>query len=242
MNVLFKINILILLLISLNTLKAQRIGIIGGENIASLVKSDNLIIRSFKGEIGKEKMRFGYSLGIIINIPLREKLSLESSILYSTKGNKSELSTNNGKNSYLTGYDLFSETQLNYIDIPVNLKISHPLGVVRIFVAIGPYFAIGTKGTVNRDITFRYYNGRVDQSEDKYDLQLGNSSSDHIKRFDYGVGYRLGVEYNSFQLGASYSQGLLNIFPNQNVSGASIKNRVFQVSVAYFLLNRESKK
>ena len=207
-------------------------------------------------EIQSEQKRvFGHHIGITMDIPFSEKLSLQPSVLYSTKGNKYNYSYSQNSLSFVSSFETSQEIKLSYLEIPIHLKLSFPVGKFKIFGAFGPYIAFGVAGSINFENSSNY-NGNSYSYKNESDVNWGSPTSTnsngfditpnrdqtYLKRLDYGMGYGLGFEVSSLQIMASYNEGLLNIYSiDDNLPNNSVKNNVIRISVAYFIGKGKSK-
>lgn len=242
MNLFKKLILLTTVLLSVYTAQAQRFGLIGGADLTKMSFSENGSSSSYGSS--EYKHTLGHHIGITMDIPFSERLSLQSSLLYSTKGVKYEESYSYSSSyyDYMTGNYIETNTssesslkiKASYLELPVNLKLSFPIGKIKVFGAFGPYVAWGFSGSIKGENSYSSSFGESDTEKIEFDIDWGTSSSDMLRRLDYGIGYGLGVEINSFQVGASYNQGLANISSDHR-GGNSIKNKVIRLSVAYFI-------
>lgn len=132
-----------------------------------------------------------------------------------------------------------SKGNMYYLEVPVHIGYRFQASEnFSIFGEFGPYFAYGLFGKVTtKTISDKYYDDFVYEKE-KHD------TFDEYKRFDFGLGFRLGTEYKqkySFSLG--YDFGLINIWddsygddeygePSIELVG-SVKNKNFYISLGY---------
>lgn len=117
-----------------------------------------------------------------------------------------------------------------YLDIPIHLGYKHTVNNdFSLFGEFGPYFAIGLFG--DTDTASEY--GEESES---------HSTFDEFKRFDFGLGLRIGAEIKQkYSLSLGYDFGLLNCW-NSNYWGDededidlvnTVKNRNFYISLGY---------
>ncbi len=169
--------------------------------------------------------RTGYSAGMMADIPFGEGgLRLMPELNYVSKGLK-------GKNVFSVqqtqiGIDL--KSAIGYVELPVNLAYSIPLGDHYLVFGAGPYAAIGLHGKTKAQVTV---NNNVQEEEE--DITFG-SAQDQLKRFDYGANAMVGfIMNNGLMLKANYSLGLSEL---SNDPASPYKNRYLGVSLAYFFL------
>jgi hypothetical protein len=187
---------------------AQTFGIKGGLNLSDMLTKDNTQTYS-------TKMIPGIHLGATVGIPLSGKSILfEPGIFFNMKGSKYQ------ENEY-------SETlNLNYLDIPLNLKAVFGSDKIKGFGTLGPYIGIGLSGKDK----WTYTTGGQSGSET---VKWGsNADNDLLKRFDFGVGIGAGVIFGNLLAGVSYNLGLANISSDTS-DGTKVKNKVLQISLGY---------
>jgi hypothetical protein len=184
---------------------AQRVGLIGGLNLANVsAKEDGNDLSDMLDKLE------GFHLGLIVEIPLQELLTLEPGIIAEIKGFKYE--ENDGS------YEYILREYLLFTDIPVNLKLRIPLGLLKPYAEAGPYIGFGTYG--KSWIT-------EDGDDESEDIEWGGDDGDY-KRFDWGFNFGAGVEIGRVIIGASYGLGMADI---SNMGDVEIKNRVIRVTV-----------
>ena len=147
---------------------------------------------------GSLKNRTGFAAGIYVGSSGALGIGLEG--LYAQRGAESDdpLAT--------------AETRLDYIDVPVYLKIKIPTPAIKPFIYAGPQ--------VSYEVKCRTGAG----------LDCGDYSSTGRKRWDYagviGAGIRLGGAVG-FGIEGRYVYGLKDLKPSTVTSGSSYKNRSF---------------
>src|SRR5205085_1109622 len=87
------------------------------------------------GDIDRNKMLTSFQVGIIKESKLVPFLFIQSGVLFTGKGSKTEQGDPNGPTWYRATSNPY------YIEIPMNLLIKSP-GPIRFFVGAGPYLAI----------------------------------------------------------------------------------------------------
>jgi len=186
---------------------AQTFGIRGGLNLSDLLVKDNT--QTYSSHIIP-----GIHIGATVGIPLSgESIVFEPGVFFNMKGSKDE----DG------GY---TETlNLNYLDIPLNLKAVFGSDKIKGYGAVGPYIGVGLSGKDKWS-----YPGNDSGSES---IKWGNDAeNDMLKRFDFGIGIGAGVIYGNISAGISYNLGLANISSDTS-DGTKVKNKVLQISFGY---------
>lgn len=206
----------LLLKLNLNSFSQPDIGIIAGPNFSYQYYKSVSSAGTFKET---RDMIVGFHAGIISDLKLSKKLSLQPSIQFSRKG--STISRMAGINNDIP---FEQKTHLNYIEIVLPFHYKASTTKHTIFIGAGPAMAYGI-------------------SAKQKDTYYGSTTSDpfknHLKRFDAGIILQSGIRRKSFQASAEYNHGLYNFIRNeypwvQNGADVVWKNRTFSLSVAYF--------
>ena len=162
-------------------------------------------------------------MGGVVQYNLMDILTLEGGLVFSLKGVKY-------KNSFAT-YDYKSVTNVFYIVIPITAKYVYDLGAIGLYGQLGPYIGIALAGK-NKTVDELSYG---DDATHTHTVDFGSSSSDDLKRADFGLTLGVGVVvFNNIQAGIFLEQGLLNLSPYTG-NGYRIKNSVFGLTVLYVL-------
>lgn len=107
-----------------------RFGIKGGLNLANQsVSADGIAASNLS-----RNMALGFHLGVVLDAPLSDKLSIQPGLLFSQKGFKIPAS----------GKDPEISATLGYLEIPINFLFHVTEGFT---VGAGPYLAYGLKGS-----------------------------------------------------------------------------------------------
>ncbi len=204
------LKILLVLFFYIISIHAQ-IGIKAGINLANQIKS--LSSQDISDGFSRENLT-GYQVGLVYQLsPHKSGIGGEIGLLVSQKGFSFSDSTSLGGN-VLRGYH-----EINYIELPLNLRYRIKLGFLGVFGYGGIYGGYALNGI--------------------YVIETENVSSDigfkeMLDRADYGYNLGLGFEFfNKIQFGANWSQGIKNTnFENQTAENAII-NRVFSIGLTY---------
>jgi len=173
------------------------------------------------------KMKMGLQIGLVTDIAFSDAISLQTGLLFSQKGTKSELD--------FMDETYTMKTNINYLEIPINAVYGLDLGNNKLQLFAGPYVGIGLTGKISsdmdgsEDMDIQFVNDYVDLDDDKAGL----------KRFDLGLNFGAGYKINNIQIQANYGLGLSNLIPDFDgeASDDKISNSVIQFSVAYFFGN-----
>ncbi len=191
---------------------------------ASLSKPSSRQTTDFGTEI-KPESRIGFMGGLIADVPFGdETLRLMPELNFIQKGVKYNFSTSLfGQNVSVEG-----KSNINYIELPVNLAYAFSLGDNKLFIGAGPYAAVGLSGSSKGKSSI---NGQASEETDEK-VEFG-SDEGQSKRFDYGGNVMAGYFMNNgLMLKLNYSHGIANL---SNVSDNKYRNQYFGLTLAYFL-------
>ena len=214
MNVLKKIIFAVLFLAGSYICSAQEISIRGGFNLSQFQFKMGDVVSHREGT----KLNPGFNFGPIIDIPLKKMFSLETAVLFTSKGHKISGDPLQGVNNYLFQRNTF------YLDLPILLKVSFPIKKSTVFAATGGFAGYGLYGNI---IAEGEENSAMKRFKNK--IQWGSKSNEY-DRFDYGLKFGAGVKVRKFQIGAFYELGLKD-FSNDMVF--ELRNRVLEFYIAY---------
>ena len=114
-----------------------------------------------------------------------------------------------------------------YLEIPVHVGYKYAVNEdFALFGSVGPYLAVGLFGKaklkVDGDIADIAELGGNSMSEDIF-------GDDGLKRFDFGLGLKAGVEFSKkYQVAISYDFGLVEV-----IKEVGMKNRNLMISLGY---------
>mgnify|MGYP002602458520 FL=1 len=178
-----------------------------GLNVAKLTHYESLI---------------GYNLGVRAKMELPvENLYVNMGALLSRKGASFDL-----------GEAGNTKIKANYLDIPVHVGYQYVVNNdFSVFGEFGPYFAIGLFGKS------KGMEGDINDEGDVLQSPISYNTFDQFKRFDFGLGLRVGTEIKKkYILAFSYDFGFINgwkSYQEENDWTASCKNRNFSISLGY---------
>ena len=151
-----------------------KFGVRAGFNLTNMY-SDN--------ERAVNNMKPGFQAGVVVDYTIGN-FAIQPGVVFATQGTRNDQ----------------SETNLYYVQIPVNVMYKFDLGGVKLFPQIGPYLGYGVGGK------FKSKN-----SDYQFDFSFGNGEDDEYKAFDFGASVGAGIQFRSFQFGVGYSAGLISI-------------------------------
>ncbi len=175
--------------------------------------------------------RTGYHAGIIADVPLGEGgFRLMPELNYVAKGGRA--STELGYQTPVGGnlqVGIDFESMVKYLELPLSLAYSAPVGDHFFVLGAGPYVAVGLNG--NSKLKISSNNGDVEELEES--VKFG-SVENEMRRLDYGANLMAGFIHGSgMMIKANYSLGLADL---SNGSDPSFRNRYFGLSLVYFFL------
>ncbi|MCS7035936.1 MAG: porin family protein [Saprospiraceae bacterium] len=209
-----KIALLLLLLLSATGLSAQGVGLglRGGLHFANWSLND----------VAKDEFVFdpksatGLLFGALLEIRLSNNLAIQPEVTYIQKGTKIDETILSVKSE--GGYTI------NYLEVPIMLKVGTGFGVGRFDVLLGPSFGYGLNGKYEIKAT----SGGITVTEEE-DIDF---EKDEISRTDLGaqfgasVGLNLGSSARLFVDGR-YLLGFTNLDKHEHGSGEepTVRNR-----------------
>lgn len=155
----------------------------------------NMVSHSLSGvNYGSKDSYNGFMIGPTLEA-MFGPLGVEGSLLYSQKG----ISLNN------------LDASINYLEIPVNLKMKFGIPMVKVYGYAGPYLSYGFVGDVS------------------------NLLKVNISKWDVGGNVGAGVEvFNFVQVGVNYGFGFAKNKITINNVESSYKNGVFSVTAGIY--------
>lgn len=191
--------------------------IVGGVNF------QNLTGKSMNGDKLSNDMLTGYHFGVNIQFPIASGFFFQPGLLYSTKG-----AIDNSNSLKVT-------TNLEYLELPLNLVYKGMTSNGHFMIGFGPYLAYGVGGKVTTETGPLTVKSDV---EFKDVVQVGDDLLvPYFRRFDAGASFLAGYEMAGglfIQLNADLGIAKINPedkrIPNDKTS---VKNSGFGVSLGY---------
>ena len=160
----------------------------------------------------------GYQIGLVYQImPKSSGFGVDTGVSISQKGS----TFSNSDSTNVTNFIKQGYKELNYLEVPLNVRYRLSLGGVAMYGFGGLYGGYMLNGKA------------VDESTN--DIQK-ETYSDFIDHVDYGYNIGAGVElFKKVQLGATWSQGLKNTSVTFAGLPTPIKttNRVYSINLVY---------
>lgn len=201
----------------------------------------------------KDEKLYSYHLGFVLDYAFTKNLAIRTELLYSQKGYKVRkyfnallMQDENDQNSSTW------QLQMNYIELPLLLKLSSENKRYKFFATGGGYVAYWASGTrkgsfYTSDLGGEFYERKNAEEKYEFDSDFGiNRRRDN--RIDYGLaiggGFAYKIQRGEFFIEARYLHGLANRF---DYEGERPKiempqlNRNWNFSVGFLLKLKEAK-
>ncbi len=168
------------------------------------------------------KNSLGLHLGININVPLNKNLSIGTAVLYNTHRTLLDRTVSNFQ------IRTFSNYNVNYIRVPINLSYHYKLGKGSLVLNAGPYLGFGVRGfwdSVSRDII-----NAQDLYNQEKKIDWGNGQQ-QTAPLDFGL--NAGVSY-AFRKGLYFKAQYSKSFNSYSVFNIrNIQNQFVIIAVGY---------
>src|SRR4051812_1860294 len=176
----------------------------GGVNLANITKTND-------GHTEKNNLLTTFNVGLMGRFGLSKTVDLESGVLLTGHGSKAE--------TYFNGGNDYIKSKFNplYIQVPLNAVVKIPLeDQSNIFFNAGPYAAIGIGGKSKSESKFGPLMSTSTENiefsnDDPFTSEEEDAGYNKLKRFDYGLNFGGGFQFNRVILKANYGLGLAKI-------------------------------
>lgn len=148
-------------------------------------------------EVNDNNMRVGFNIGVFSKIPISKGVSLQTELLYTTKGSKLNY------NNFILGSGEY-RFNLNYLELPV-------VAVFNVAKNFNLHFGGYAAYLTNTNITDANDDGTIDE--------IASLNASDFNRWDAGLVGGLGFDISNFTIGARYNYGLVEIGKTDNVAG-----------------------
>ena len=190
----------------------------GGLNLANITKTND-------GQTEKNNILPSFNVGILGRLKLDPMFDLESGVLLTGHGSKAE--------TYFNGGNDYVKTKFNplYIQVPLNAVVKIPLEKESsVFFNAGPYAAIGIGGKSSSESKFGPLMSSssktiVFSNDDPFTSQEEDAGYNKLKRFDFGLNFGGGFQFQHFIIKANYGLGLAKINSTESNNTANDKNK-----------------
>ncbi|ROH99730.1 porin family protein [Chryseobacterium daecheongense] len=200
-----------------------KFGIKAGGNAASFSEQ----------ELSTKNQKLGFHAGVLVNIPLSQKFSLQPEVLYNELGARSVISSSEVTTGSTTvkKQDEY-KASLNYISVPLMLQMKP---AKNFYIEAGPEFSYFLNGKNKGESTIATTTGGVTTTQtESYSEDI---DKDAIKKFNIGLGLGLGYDFTpNVGINARYVNSLTHVANNSGVAEEAKNintNRVFQLGLNY---------
>ncbi len=189
----------------------------GGLNLANITNTND-------GQTEKNNILPSFNVGILGRLDLAPMFALESGALLTGHGSKAETYFTNGN---------YTKSKFNplYVEVPLNAVVKIPLAKESsLFFNAGPYAAIGIAGKSKRESKigplFSTSESTIQFSNDNpFTSEEEDAGYNKLKRFDFGLNFGVGFQFNHVILKANYGMGLAKINSTESNNTANDKNK-----------------
>jgi hypothetical protein len=207
-----------LLLLSAGFLTAQnefRVGIRGGLNLnnVTLTGSDAEYYNSIKQSDN------GFHLGLAAEIPILGPFAIRTGIDAVSKGFKLEETE--------LGITYTGTSRPVYLQVPVVLAYNGRL----FYFGAGPYFSLGVAGKYKTSFKGTGINPFPIDLGEEGDLKFGDNVEDDYASTDFGLVVEAGIKVSILRIGLSYSAGIKDVYPKENLGELSVRHAMLGVTV-----------
>lgn len=265
------IAIIVLLVCGTMSLMAQekvsfKAGLRVGANFSTLygVESDGQIIPTIFSAAEKYKMKPGVRAGLVFDIGLTPKVSIQPAIYYSWQRWGSEgqcYATFNQQDTFIMRTKEVMNMQLVQIPVLVNFRLKFKNNEKNAFVfGVGPYFSValagqdameGTLIDQNNEANYWKIRGKANFYKDEKISLYKTEQDDFVteyptgfynhpfRRCDFGFSVAVGFELKKFYIGAGADFGVINTanvneWERVGIREYSQRNLNLQVNLGYY--------
>jgi len=207
---------------------------IGGDNSANYSSAYS---QGSSSETSDESLMqgnlIGLNIGAVMDINITDFLYVQPGIMLTSKGFNTEKSYESSYSSGMGGNSIENEKETNklsayYIDVPIMLSLKGTLADnLALRAHIGPYFGFGLSGEFERSYSYSDSDYPEDNENVKVKVkdafsptaeEVEETEFPGLNRFNCGIGFGAGIEFNNFYLGVNYNMGLTNMVKKYNRS------------------------
>jgi len=173
------------------------------------INASNAMISA--AETNGSSFRVGYQIGATVDYAISEKFSILSGLSFITKGSKIE---DLDYTDYLGGTpDFTHKFEQQYIQLPLygayKVNLSDDLAVT---FGVGPYFAYGIGGKTKEILNKSTWGDGTSEREYKtFEKNDNYLYYKELKRFDFGLGALVSLEYQKINFNIGYEHGVTDI-------------------------------
>jgi hypothetical protein len=187
-------------------------GVLGGLDLANLAVDPD----PTDGDLDSIRRA---SVGGLIELGLTPVASLQARCMYVPKGT--------GLDAVEDGISLQAKTVIDYVTVPVLLKLRANTEKVRPYLVVGPEIGFKARSNVSLSTSVSVPRDLLAEVEDELNDQVDNELKSTDVALDFGGGVEIPFRRMSFLIEGIYSLGLRNIAVNSEGGDGSAKTRTF---------------
>jgi opacity protein-like surface antigen len=181
-------------------------------------------------KLSLNNQKIGFHAGVLVNIPLSQKFSLQPEVLYNQLGARNVISSTDvtpGNTNIKTKSEY--KTTMNYISVPLMVQMR---ATEKFYIEAGPEFSYFINGKNSGESSVETTVGGVTTTQ-----TVSNSedlNKDNINKFNLGLGLGLGYDITqNIGINARYINSLTDM-RNQKPEGTEpLNHRAFQLGLNY---------
>ncbi|RYZ98134.1 MAG: PorT family protein [Sphingobacteriaceae bacterium] len=217
-------------------------------SLATFSQSDKPVTFGIKGGVNFSRLPYSnlnspattsantltsFNVGVFVDFKLCESLSIQPALIYTGKGGRNNINIAIADPDAPLTISHTDTMKVYYIQVPVNVVYSVPVGSHSFYFGAGPFVGYGISGKQKSKLIFADDQASTTSFYNE-DVKFGSDEPSTVKRWDYGVGALAGFKFNNgFLLNINYDLGLANTTPKSEDNNNKTKTRVFGVSVGY---------
>jgi hypothetical protein len=177
----------------------------------------------------KKKMKTMPGAGVVVQYAFGKHLALRTGANYVQNGVELKATVDETVNMKVQ-----LKRNLHYVQLPVNLLYTIPLGRMQFFAGGGGYFNYGISGKTKSKLSYTMPDGHEFVEEEEHDaFKKETDGGAGLKKSDYGLGVLAGIRLSGgLFVNAGYQLSLANI--DDTDDGSQYKNRGLQLTIGYF--------
>lgn len=212
------LSLSLFLTLSISLYTSAQVYLQGGVNLANITKTND-------GQTEKNNILASFNTGILGRFDLSKELDLESGLLFTGHGSQAETYFNGGNDYVKSRFNPF------YLQVPLNAVIKIPIEKQSgFFFHAGPYIAMGIGGRSRSESKIGPFMSSSSRSikfsnDDPFTSEQDDAAYDKLKRFDYGLNFGGGFEFEHLILKVNYGLGLAKINSTESNNSQNDKNK-----------------
>ncbi|CEJ69414.1 hypothetical protein BN1195_01712 [Chryseobacterium oranimense G311] len=181
-------------------------------------------------KLSLNNQKIGFHAGVLVNIPLSQKFSLQPEVLYNQLGARNVISSTDittGDTNIKTKSDY--KTTMNYISVPLMVQMRP---TERFYVEAGPEFSYFINGKNSGNSTISTTTGGVTTTQSVTNSE--DINKDDINKFNLGLGLGLGYDItDNIGINARYINSLTDMRNHKPEGTEPLNHRTFQLGLNY---------